>query len=133
MYFPLARRDEPCILPQRTCSALGESESRPRRTEVKIEHVIPARPTTLPSTSKSKKKSRKAAAVATCGGDVFHGVRRHLRHRADHFRRRIRSWNLDFAISAGAVVSADSLHDWRTGERLACRRRLLRLGAPWTR
>src|SRR6202790_1244674 len=53
------------------------SESRSRRTRVKIEYVIAARPTSLSRNPNSEKKSRQTDALAACGGDVFHGVGRH--------------------------------------------------------
>src|SRR5712691_4937716 len=37
---------------------------------------------------------------------------------------------MDLVVSAGAVVLADRVHDWRTLRRASCRGRLLRVGAP---
>src|SRR5262249_35903921 len=95
----------------------------------KIEYVIAARPTSHRSNIKNEIESRKTHALAACRRDVFHGVRRHVWHRADYFRRRIWTRSFDPVVFARAVVLTDGVHDRRASQRPASRGRLLRVGA----
>src|SRR5262249_33672531 len=78
---------------------------------VKIEYVIPARPAALANNFQNQNESRKAHTVAACGGNVFHGVRRHVRHGANYLWCRIWARDFDFAVPARAVVLANSIYD----------------------
>src|SRR5260370_35718886 len=86
-------------------------------------------PGPFPGHPNRQKKSRKIHALAACSRHFFYGVWRHLRDRRDHSRRGLRPRDIDPIVSAGAVVPADSVHDWRTLERAAARGWLLRVGA----
>src|SRR5215475_12562711 len=87
--------------------------------EKKIEHFIPASPNSFPSTFHLQKESRKTDALAFGCRDVFHGFRRNLWDRSDYFRRRLRPRDCGAAVSSGAVVLADGVHDRGAVERVA--------------
>src|SRR5260370_34886968 len=101
-----------------------------RRTRVKIEFHLASRPTTFPRNPNSKEKSRQIDALAACSRHLLYGVWRHLRDGGDHSRRGLRPRDSDIALSAGAVVPADGIHDRRALQRAAAGRWLLRVGAP---
>src|SRR5882762_1422922 len=122
---------------RRLYSSKGELASRNRKARVtlggrekKIEHFIPSSPNSFRSYSNHQKESRKTDALAFGCRHVLHGVRRNLWYRGDYFRRRLRPRDSCPVVSAGAVVLADGVHDWRAVQRAAARRRLLRVGAP---
>src|SRR6266404_5384977 len=96
---------------------------------VKIEQHIGSRPYSFPSTFHTKRESSEADILAAGCGDVFHGVRRHIRNRRDYSRRGVWAWNFGSVVFAGALEPADSVHDRRTLKRTAPRRRILRVGA----
>src|SRR5712675_2040769 len=113
----------------RSCSCSVRSSVRLGGSRVKIEYVIAARPTSFPRYPPSEKKNRQANALAAGRRDILHGVWRDVWHRTNCTRRRIWARDFDFAADAGAVELAHRVHDWRAFERVACRGRLLRLGA----
>ena len=119
MHFFLACRSESCILRMRTRFTPRESERRLRRTRVKIEFFIAARPVTFPNNFPSEDKDRQADALAPCGCDIFHGVWRDVWDRRNYQRRGVWARDFDFAVLAGAVVFADCVHDRRALERAA--------------
>ena len=88
-----------------------ESERRSRRTIVKIEFFVASHPISLTRNLYPEKTSREADALAACCGDVFHGVRRHIRNRSDRERGRLRPRNPDPSVSTGAVVPPDRVYD----------------------
>ena len=69
-------------------------------------------------------------ALATGRRHLFYGVGRHLWHRGHRARRRLRQGHSHSAADSDSLEPAHRLHDRRTLERPALRRRLLRLGAP---
>src|SRR5207302_1064853 len=111
---------------RRLYSSNGELASRYWKARVtlggrekKIEHFIPSTPNSFPSKSHLQKESRKTDTLAIGCRHVLHGVRRNLWHRGDYFRRRLRPRDSCPIVSAGAVVSTDSVHDWRAVQRAA--------------
>src|ERR1700730_14324414 len=113
-----------CMREQRLYSSKGELASRNSKARVtlggrekKIEHFIAARPNSFPSTSHLQKESRKVDALAFGCRHVLHGVRRNVWHRGDYFRRGLRPGDSGFAVSSGAVVPANGLHDRRAVQR----------------
>ena len=69
-------------------------------------------------------------ALAPGRRHLLHGVGRHLWHGRHRARRRLRQGHSHPAADPDSLEPADRLHDRRTFQRAALRRRLLRLGAP---
>src|SRR6266481_1962143 len=138
MHFLLVCRGDSCILRMRTRTIFRVTAEQSkqwqkrvsfRRTRVQIEFYIGSRPATFPRNSNSEKENHQTYAVAACGHDIFHGIWRHIWDGRNYSWSRVRARDIDPAVSAGAVVLADGVHDWRAVERAARRGWLLRVGA----
>src|SRR5262249_42966593 len=104
-----------------------------RRTRVRIEYAILARPASRPGNSHLEAKSSKTYVVASRCGHLLYGVGRHLRHRRHRARRWLWARHSDFAVHSGSLELADRVHDRRVVQRATLGGRLLRMGAarPW--
>src|SRR5262249_3979017 len=110
-----------------------ESQFRLRRTRVRIEYDLIARPASRPGNSHRAANQSKTDVVAASGRDFFHGVGRHVWHRRHRAWSRIRPREFDSGVYADSVEFADGVYDRRAVERAARGRRLLRMGAAGTR
>src|SRR5260370_17589403 len=138
MYFLLACRGDSCILRMRTRTIFRvtaeQSKQRQkrvslRRTRGQIDFYIGSHPATFPHNSNSEKENHQTYAVAPCGRDILHGIWRHIWDGRNYSWSRVRARDIDPAVSAGAVVLAAGVHDWRAVERAARIGGLLRVGS----
>src|SRR5215472_8195108 len=81
-----------------------------RRTRVQIEQHIGPRPASFPTTLLHKKERRKTHSVASGSSYLLHGVRRYLRNRRDHSRRRLRPRDPHSPVPAPVLEPAYGLH-----------------------
>src|SRR5579872_3167467 len=124
-FFPipqnsLAHHHSSCILQSRTGTKTQTRASIALGGRlVKIVYVISSLHPPRADNLLNKEKRSQANALASSSCDLFHGFGRHLRHRTNHLRRRLRSRNSDSVVPSNLVVPSDRLHDRRTFQRAA--------------